>query len=372
MLILESRKVQRVGASTLAISLPKEWVNNLGLKKGELIFFEEDEDGVLKLMTLEQMKQEQERMVEVNADLCNDPKMLGRILTGIYSLGYDTVRIVSAHRLKNEHVDRIRDVTSKMMGIGIMEETNNQVTLQCSLDITKFPIHTLLRRLYIIASTMHKEVIDALSEFEVRLAEGTIRRKREAETMFWILVRLLNSCQKDKNIAKKLKVEGPFQILRYRLIAQYLRLIADWAEKIAKKVIALRNYRKVIGEDLLNEITKINEQSYGACHKAINSFFSRDVYLANEVMETYDEIQKAEEKLQEVICSYAYLHGKSFSVNKYFKGEKPIEPCTVAQISFMIWGARRIAELGSEIAETAIHRTLCNKTKLCKELPITD
>ena len=39
--------------------------------------------------------------------------------------------------------------------------------------------------------------------------------------------------------------------------------------------------------------------------------------------------------MQEAICSHAYLHGKSFSVSKYFKG-KTIEPCMIAQISFMM------------------------------------
>jgi len=93
-----------------------------------------------------------------------------------------------------------------------------------------------------------------------------------------------------------------------------------------------------------------------------------DIQLANKAIETYNEIQQTEEMLQERVCSSAYLHGKNFSVSKYFKGKKPIEACAVAQISFLIWGARRIAEIGSEIAETAIHRVLCKDTKMCKTL----
>jgi len=55
-------------------------------------------------------------------------------------------------------------------------------------------------------------------------------------------------------------------------------------------------------------------------------------------------------------------------VEKYFKGKKSIEPCMMAQLSFMIWSSRRIAELGSEIAETAINKALCKHTKLCREI----
>ncbi|MEM2875417.1 MAG: hypothetical protein QXL67_00465, partial [Candidatus Bathyarchaeia archaeon] len=210
----------------------------------------------------------------------------------------------------------------------------------------------------------------------VSLAEGAIRRKNEAETMFWVIGRLLNLCQKDKVMAKKMNIENPMQILWYRLIAQYLRLIADWAEKTAEKAIALRKYSEVagevVGEDLLREIIEINERSYSVCHVAINSFFSGDMDLANQAIEIYDEIQKTEEQLQEAICSHAYLHDKSFSVSKYFKGKGPLEPCIIAQISFVIQGARRIAELGSEIAETAISKTLSKHTKICKEYPANE
>ncbi len=370
---MESRKVQRVGSSTLAVSLPKEWVKKAGLRKGDVIFFDQEENDILKLITVKQRADEKSgRMSEINADLCRDPKMLCRVLAGSYVLGHDMIKVVSSTRLKTEQINAIRNIMRELMGIGIIEETHNRIMIQCLIDVTKFPVHTLLRRLYIIASTMHKEVVDALLEFDINLAEEAIHRKNEAETMFWIIVRLLNSCQRDKVMTKKLNIEGSTQVLWYRLVAQYLRLIADWSEKAARKVVALGKNRERIGEHLLNEMLRINESSYGVCHKAVNSLFSSDIDLANQAMETYDEIQKTEEQLQEAICNHAYLHGKSFSVSKYFKGKKPIEPCMIAQISFMIWGARRIAELGSEIAEIAVHKALCKHTRLCKEQPITD
>ncbi|MEM2875416.1 MAG: AbrB/MazE/SpoVT family DNA-binding domain-containing protein, partial [Candidatus Bathyarchaeia archaeon] len=151
---MEYRKVQRVGASTLAISLPNEWVKELGLKKGDVIFFDQEGDGTLKLMTVKQMEEGPEKVVEINADHCKDPSMLGRILMAIYSLGYNTIKVMSTNRLKIDQLDTIRNVTRELMGIGVMEETHNYVILQSSIDVTKFPLDTLLRRLYVIASTM--------------------------------------------------------------------------------------------------------------------------------------------------------------------------------------------------------------------------
>jgi len=365
---LESRKVQRVGTSSLAVSLPSEWVKEVGLKKGQFVFLKEDEGGILKIMTSEQVMKKPVSTIEVNGDLCKEPTMLGRVLMGIYSLGYDSVKIVSANRLSSEQVNKIREITRQLMGIGIMEETPNSILIQCSIDTTKFPINTLIRRLYIISSTMHREVIDSIIGFDAELANEAMRRKKEAETMFWVIVRLLNTYQIDKGVANQMDIDTPTLIIWYRLITQCLRLIADWAQKTAEKVVALNKSKKTIGEQLIQETIAINELSYGLCHEAINSFFSSDIQLANKAMETYHEIQEIEEKLQERICSSAYLHRKNFSVSKYFKSKGPVEPCVVAQISFLILGSRRIAELGSEIAETAIRRVLCKDTKMCKAL----
>ena len=365
---MESRKVQRVGSSSLAVSLPNEWVKEVGLKKGQLVFFKEDEGNILKIMTAGQIEKKPDSTVEVNGDFCKDPKMLGRALMGIYSLGYDSIKIISANRLSNEQVNKIRNVTRELMGMGIMEETPNTLLIQCSIDATKFPINTLLRRLFIISSTMHREMIDSLSNFDLELASEAIRRDKEAYTIFWVIVRILNSYQRDKGIANQMDIYNPSLIIWYRLIAQYLRLIADWAHQTAEKVVALNKSKERIGDELIQKIIDINERSYGMCHEAINSFFSMDIQLANKAMETYHEISQTEEMLQERVCSSAYLHGKNFSVSKYFKGKRPIEACAVAQISFLIWGARRIAEIGSEIAETAIHRVLCKDTKMCKAL----
>jgi phosphate uptake regulator len=52
---MESRKVQRVGSSSLSVSLPNQWAKEVGLKKGQLIFFEEGEANILKMMTAEQI-----------------------------------------------------------------------------------------------------------------------------------------------------------------------------------------------------------------------------------------------------------------------------------------------------------------------------
>src|SRR6266566_317294 len=43
--MMEARKVQKVGYSTLIVSLPKDWVEEVGLKQGDIVSFRRESDG---------------------------------------------------------------------------------------------------------------------------------------------------------------------------------------------------------------------------------------------------------------------------------------------------------------------------------------
>jgi len=367
---LESRKVQKVGSSTLAVSLPQKWVRAVNLKQGDLVFFDIEKDGTLKVSKADRRSVKASSVFVINADLCKVPNMLQKVIFGSYVLGHENTKIVSSKRLNRVQIDEIRSAIRQLMGVGIMEETINDVILQCSIDITKFPIDVLIKRLYIIASTMHKEAFEALLKSDVKIAEDAISRMSEANNIYWIIVRLILSAQNNPTIQEEIGIENPREIIWYRMVAQYLRLIANWSSKIAEKVIAFEKSKVLLGELLLEEICEINDETFGLCHKAMNGLISSNVELANNAIETYNKIQEREEKIQEKICTHAYLRDKSFSVSKYFHGKGPLEPCAICQLSFIIWSIRRIAELGSEIAEVAIWKAISKPTKLCKEVKL--
>ncbi|MFP3260656.1 MAG: AbrB/MazE/SpoVT family DNA-binding domain-containing protein, partial [Sulfolobus sp.] len=47
---VETRKVQRLGSSSLFITLPKKWINKWGIKPGDKIIMEISDDGTLRLI----------------------------------------------------------------------------------------------------------------------------------------------------------------------------------------------------------------------------------------------------------------------------------------------------------------------------------
>ena len=338
---MESRKVQRVGYSTLSVSLPSSWVKDVGLKRGDLVTFLPERNGSLKLMpsALVERKVEAEEFV-INSDLCDESGMLERVIVGNYLLGRDTLRIVSSKRILSMHVEEVRGIMRRLIGLGMVEETPNQIILQCSIDPAKFKIDTLTRRLSVIAATMLSEATQALIEFDPKLAQDAIRREDEADMLYWLAVRLLISAQRVRAVAEKIGLEDPLQTLDYVLILRCLECIADDAENIARRTIELQKYKENISKQVIERIYSISEPAHNIFQKAMDCIFTGDIKIANSVLEMRDVIKMEEERLMRELPKIPHLRA-------------------------IAWGLTRIACRGACIAEIAVNRVLKKPSKIC-------
>jgi phosphate uptake regulator len=339
---MESRKVQRVGYATFSVSLPKDWVESTGLKQGDLIMVFPEKDGSLKLIpsSMVERKAQIEEYV-INSDLCTEPRMLERIIVGNYILGRDVFKVISSTRIGTMHAEEVRQITRRLMGLGIVQETPQQIDLQCSIDPTKFKIDMLLRRLSIIASTMNSEAMQALTESNQEMAEATFRLEDEADMMYWLATRLLISAQHDRIIADKVGLEEPSQILYYTLIARYLEIIADHAEDIARRVIEFKNHIKErANRQAMRKIINLSEMAQSVLLKAMDCLFNGNIENANNVLEITKVIRNEHERLMEELPESEILRT-------------------------VVLDLRRIADNGAGIAVIAINRALEKPSKIC-------
>lgn len=83
-----------------------------------------EKDGSLKLLPNELVKSKDETEEYIcNADLCDDPKMLERVIVGSYILDREVFSMISSERMRSEHIEEIRGIIRKLIGLGIVEET---------------------------------------------------------------------------------------------------------------------------------------------------------------------------------------------------------------------------------------------------------
>jgi len=313
---VESRKVQKVGYSTITVSLPSEWVKHNSIKPGDLVFITSEKDGTLRIVPSRLAQKEEAEEYVINADACDEPGMLERIIIGSYILGRDVIRVTSSRRIGKEHISEIRGIIRKLIGLGILEETPRNILLQCSVDPTKFQLDMLFRRLSLIASTILSEAMQAFLERNNSLAEEAINREDEADTIYYLAVRLLLSAQISPDIAEKIGATDTIRIPANRLMLQNLELIADYAEDIAKKVIGLESYRDKLSTNIIEEIYHLSELTLTIFQKAIDCTFTRDLKVANGLLEMKKVLEIEANRLMHELPEIPYLRAIVSTLSK--------------------------------------------------------
>jgi phosphate uptake regulator len=335
---VEPRKIQKVGYSTITVSLPSEWVKKNNLSAGDVVFLETDKDGALRVMPSRLAQREEAEEYVINSDNCDEQGMLERIIVGSYMLGRDVIRITSATRMEKEHIDEVRRIVRKLIGLGILEETPKNILLQCSVDPAKFKMDMFIRRLSLIGSTILSEATQAFLEGDESLAKEAIDREDEADTIYYLAVRLLLLAQVKPEVAEQIGSTDILFIPATRLILQYLELIADYAEDIAKKVMDLGVNRTTLPNDITERIRRLSESTQTVFQKALDCVFSKDIRIANAVLEMKKVLDAEGDRLMREAPEIIYLR---------------------SLISCLL----KVADIGATIADIAINSALQQPNK---------
>ena len=342
---LEPRKIQKVGYSTLSVSIPMNWAKKTGIQRGDVVFLSEENDGALRI-TPEPTSSEDSSIYLVNVDNCDNTKVLERVIVGSYVLGRNLLRVESERRLMREQIESIRKVTQRLLGIGIIEESDRHLLLQCSLDPKNFPLETVIKRLHVITSIMFKESIDALIDRDMELAKDAIAREYEADTIFWLLARLLASAQQSRLVSEAIGITDPMEVVEHNLMAWYLEMIADRLNTIASNIISLEERRDESDESLIERLSQIGMICFTMFDQAMRSKFERDLKLASDAVDLYEAVGREEESLL-----------KEFQANH--------DTEVSAYVNEIAWEFRIIAEYATTIATISIDNVLKNDNELC-------
>ena len=347
---MEARKVQRVGYSTLTVSLPRQWVGDVKLKAGDIVSIKREDDGSLKLIPGTERKREEVKNVIVNADLCNSPNLLTRVITGNYILGHDTIQVVAKDELKRVHLEEVRATTQRLTGLSIVEQTLKQITLQSFVDPTRFSIYGLMRRLHIILSSMLDASIKALVERRPELAVEVTHMEEESDRIYWLMVRQLLLAIRDRTAGSKMGIESPLHILGNRVVAKTLEEMADAAENIAKEVLTLKD-QEMTSETILNDIAKFSAKVTKIIEHSIKALLTGEINLANEAVETVQTTENDERRLTQKILTHV------------------TEVNVAVSLRTIVWNLGQIAKYSRIIGEVTINRIIEKPSEICGYMP---
>jgi phosphate uptake regulator len=283
---MERRKIQKIGYSTLCVSLPKEWIAERGVTRGEFVFLSHEKDGSLRVLT-ENLIDEQNQPLQfnINLELFHSPKIVERLIVGCYMMGAEIITIASSSRIESSKIEEVRMVVSRTIGLSIIEETKTRIVLNCSIDPSKFTIHQLLRRQSAITSTMLDESIEAFLTVNTELAKDVIKRENEANAIYRLITRLLFTAQTSLEFANAMGITSFIEVPNCWSCSWALERIGDCAEQIAKLTLDFKNSDEKAIDLQQEQLTTLSRNTIEIYAKSMKSFFDENLIDANETID---------------------------------------------------------------------------------------
>jgi phosphate uptake regulator len=293
---METRKVQRLGPSTLAMTLPAEWAQAHDVEKGDEVSLRLGGKGTLTVLPESVQDEESEAVVHASN---LDADAVERAIVAQYVLGRRIIHVEAeeGETLESAHINAVYNAETQLMGLGVIEETPESIAIRCSVDPEDFTLDNLLERLESTGSTMRNEAIKALAHDNPNLAQRALNRERQSNKIFVLLLRLIFTAYQNPNLARAVGLDDGFPLIGYRSIAKNLELTADNAEDIAETAMAFDTDAIDVESGTIRRVREFTDEVNEICELAVVAAVERDYDTAIEVRERFGEVGDREQKI---------------------------------------------------------------------------
>ncbi len=260
------RKIIKHGESSLTISLPRSFVKDNNLKKGQEVDVIESEKGLF--VSPEKNKEHKSASIDVS----NQLEVIRKILGATYKSGYDELNI------KFSSFDEIKEIKhslqSQFAGYEIIKQEKNNIIIRKISEDDFEQFDNVLRRFFIIINEMGSDIKEALKKNDFHWIKSISLIKYESD-------RLADYCRRAINLKFKsdYKRLGPL----YTIIEQIEKVSDNYqelCEYISNNKIKLSEKTK----DMINKQIEFQNMFYSL-------FFKFDISKMNELKKAKDSLQ---------------------------------------------------------------------------------
>jgi phosphate uptake regulator len=273
------RRLQKIGSSVL-MSLPAEWIKTMGLKKGDILSIENNDDNSITIFPAADRNSQAKEIAIHLLDLSHD-KLINQIY-GAYLLGYDIIKIVGRTQIDFEDREIIKKAMRNLIGLEIVDEDGLNMTIQFLLNAHSLNVSKILKQMSAIVSGTHKDIVNAMKTRDGGIGLLVRGRDDEVNRQYFLIVRLIRTAMMDRRLASSLDLSN-IDILDYRIAANHLENAGDLISRLSSQLSGFLDeikYEKIIEANYL--ILEMQE-------KSISGFITKDTEKSSHVVTLFNK-----------------------------------------------------------------------------------
>ncbi len=214
---IEVRRVQRLGSSSLVVTIPKEWASRLGIQAGSKVYLIDEGDSIRISSTLVSMK----NSTHIKIDLSRfDAKTASNAVNCIYLAGLSEATVKVSGDLE-EVLYLMRMKSDSLTGVDVSANPEGVVKIKILLDIERVDVSNLILSLGFNATRFLKLLTRVTSKGSVEPSD-----LQEASFLWREYTRIQHTIIR-YIVAKKLRESTMIDIQHTSLAASYLGFVND-------------------------------------------------------------------------------------------------------------------------------------------------
>ncbi len=292
---METRKIQTTASGSFFLTLPKSWVNEMSINRGDELVINQDNYGNLYIRPMKNFNNNELKFVLKTEDFI-EPNSLERMINSAYIQGTDITTIVSEDTITPQRKKLLKEATTNLIGAEISEEFANEVTIRVLVDPVKFPLNSLIKRIFTLVASMHNDAMKSFFNKDEALAVDVINREHEVDKLFRLMLRQLNltltgRVSPDEICTANEKIDCVIGLIMSRDLSKK----AHSSVEIAKQAINLKDYD--INAQLRQKFANMSKFILKMQQNAILAFFKNDFIRANDVINSLSEVREIESQI---------------------------------------------------------------------------
>ncbi len=290
----EFRKLQLTGRTSYVISLPKTWINQMGLESGDQIEIRTQEDSLV-LTPHPSKREEKPREATVTVAKAGELQALSRKIISLYLVGYEIIHVRAENALDAAQMAMVKHtIHGAFIGAEIVSESDREIVIQI-LGSPNFSVEHAFRRIAALTSSMSEDVASSLKTVDKNKLGNIISLDNEVNRFSFYVVRQLKSSVHDERLVKRIGLTNQKECLGYRIETKDVERIADSIVSIAKRLQDSSNSKtKLLVPQNVSELVLASTSLFEDVMKA---HFKRDSNLAesiiSEALELEEHVKKA-------------------------------------------------------------------------------
>ncbi|MGC9182509.1 PhoU domain-containing protein [Caldisphaera sp.] len=290
------RRVQVTGGSTYIISIPKEWADELGIDKGLEVVMELTRDNALKIYSFKHKEKPMEiqKEIYINENLL-DSAIIMEVISA-YLAGYTSIKLVFSPLMLNRVDQIMNNVRNKVVGLEVLEESENSVTLRVVVDLSSIPTTLAIENMRKTFKSMLEDFGNAIKNRDIEIFNSIIKRDDVMDKLYLYIYKQINLALQETVKLEDLGIYNSTEAINLYTTIKSIERIADHIVFMSTWMI--ENINDIQIPDMLDNL--INDVSKEVISIVDNIGTSQN---ANELLNVYSRIHELIDKELELIKS---------------------------------------------------------------------